>query len=152
MTKNHPLSCSGQFDYHPPALPGDTELPIGWVAVHSNLIPSKLVRRKTHGSWVKISSNHATIFRLLRFSPNLRYSAADNKGSISLDWAGWLQLIGHADETKAPPQLHIEKTCWWHLPIIAMAHPDLTQRISVGLGVLSFALGLLSLGISVAAL
>lgn len=109
-------------------------------------------RRRSHGRWFKIESEKATVFRILRFSPNLRMSGADKTGEFVVDWPAWLMLHGYSDDVDPPLKLKFSRAGWWTYPILAVSHPDPVVRLSGGLGMLSFVLGLISLVLAVFAL
>lgn len=101
-------------------------------------------RRLAHGHWFKLSSDGHAIFRILRFSPNLEGGPAQGAGELVIDWPAWLDLYGRAEDVDAPLQIEISKARWWHLPRLAVSHPDPTVRLSGALGFISLVLGVLS--------
>ena len=108
-------------------------------------------RRRSHGKCYEIKSKNASIFRALKFDGGLQ-SATENRAEIVLDYIGWLELIGYADDINRPIQLTIRRARWYHYPKIAISNPDLTFRLSSWVGIISLALGLLSLALAVWAL
>ena|SRR5438034_1136524 len=120
-------------------------LPVGWFALSPRWHPHKQDRRRFHGSWFVLQSEHAKITRILRYSPVLQGAPGAGHGDLVIDWSGWMQLTGYADDFSEPidvafrPATFIEKINAWY------THPDPTYRLAVGLGVVSLALGVLSL-------
>lgn len=115
-------------------------------------MPEKSSRRLTHGRWFKIKSEEGEIFRILRFSASLEGSPNSGKGQIVIDWPGWLDLFGRAENVDGPIDLEFSEARWWQFPRLAVSHPDPTIRLSGLLGLLSVALGILSVILAVAAL
>lgn len=120
-------------------------IPAGWFVISHRWMPEKLHRRKAHGAWFKIKSTETHIFRILRFSPNLEGSLSSDSGEIVLDWVGWIDLFGRVEDVNQGIKLEITKARWRDYPKIAVSHPDPTIRMSGYLGLISVALGLLSL-------
>ena len=119
-------------------------IPVGWIVISHRYMPDRVSRRHAHGRWYKVSSEHGNIFRILRFSANLP-GTADSPGEMVVDWPGWLDLHGRAEVVTQPLDLKISKVSWWAYPKMALAHPDPTVRLAGELGLLSVALGLLSI-------
>ena len=97
-----------------------------------------------HGCWFRIKNQEREIYRILRFSPNLQGSKKKGDGVICLDWPGWIELSNY-EETEKPLDLVLEEAGWWRFPQFVMSHPDPMFRLAGFLGLLSVALGLLSL-------
>jgi hypothetical protein len=115
-------------------------------------MPDKAQRRRSHGSWFKIESDRGTVFRILRFSVQLKGSPAIGSGQLVIDWPAWLQLHGYEDQVDSPLELKFTRVGWWAFPILAVSHPDPTIRLSGALGVLSFGLGAVSVVLAIVAL
>lgn len=128
-------------------------IPAGWFVISHRYMPTKAHRRLAHGRWYQIKSENGNVFRILRFSPNLR-GAPDREepGEIVLDWPAWLDLYGRADDVDEPLELDITPVGWWAYPKMALAHPDPTVRLAGELGLLSAALGILSVVLALIAL
>ena len=140
------------------ALPGEYEIPAGWFAIsywwvidhqpktdeEKKKFQKKL--RRMHGRWFRIKNQEQEreIYRILRFSPNLQGSKKKGDGVICLDWPGWIELSDYED-TEKPLGLVLEEVGWWPFPRFVMSHPDPVFRLAGFLGLLSVALGLLSL-------
>lgn len=125
------------------------ENPPGWFTISHRYMPDKPARRFAHGRWYAITSGNATIYRILRFSPKLRGSPNDSAGQILLDWPGWLDLHGRAEDVDAPLELTFTAATRWQYPKLALAHPDPTVRLAGELGLLSAVLGVLSILLAV---
>jgi hypothetical protein len=119
-------------------------LPMGWIVVRHTHVESKLTRRKTHGRWVVVKSDKATIFRILRYSVNL---AADQ---VVMDWVGWIDLQGRTDEEEDAIMLTISSARWHQLIVIPFRNVDPGYRMSAWLGAISVGLGILSVVLSLA--
>lgn len=95
---------------------------------------------------------HAIIFRLVRFSPNLEGSLSAGSGKVVMDWTAWLRLSGFADETDAALSLKFSRSPWWHFPAWMITHPEPTVALSGVISLISLALGVISLFLGVASL
>lgn len=124
-------------------------LPLGWVAVSWRLIPSKKQRRHSHGKWYRLKTSNGTTYRVLRFGGNLAGSENAGQWDMVIDWPAWLELSGHAEDIPDALEIELSRTSLWRSPQLAFSHPDPTIRLASGLGLLSFALGLLSLVLAV---
>jgi hypothetical protein len=133
----------------PHAFSTRAEFPAGWFAVSWRWIAECCHRRRGHGKWCKITSEHGSIYRVLRFSAELPGSPLAGTGEIVLDWDGWLYLHGRADDVDKPLELTVSAARWWAFPQFALAHPDPTIRLAGLLALLSVALGLLSIVLTV---
>jgi hypothetical protein len=60
-------------------------------------------RRKATGKWYRISSEHQSIYRYMRFNPNL--SSSD----IMIDWDGWILLNNYGKKFEDSIELTIRK-------------------------------------------
>ena len=120
-------------------------IPIGWMVISHRWMPEKPERRRAHGKWYRIKSNHGTSYRVLRFSPNLAGAPSHTTGDLVLDWPAWLELNGYADDVADSLQLEITKARLWQLPQVAASHPDPATRLASMLGLVSVALGILSI-------
>jgi len=118
-------------------------IPAGWFIVSHRCLPDKKTRRKAHGRWFRIKSSSGVIYRILRFSPNLR-SPGKKDGEIVLDWVGWLDLNDRDEEVSTPLDLEISEVPMWCLPFMVRAHPDPSYRLAGTLGLVSVVLGVLS--------
>lgn len=121
-------------------------IPLGWFVVHYNFVPKKKHRRLAHGNWYELKSEHGKIYRILRFSPSMIYN---KKPEMVLDWVGWLDLYGRAENVDDPLQLSVQRIRVWNIPRAYISHPDPGIRLSAWLGLLSLALGILSVYVAV---
>lgn len=120
-------------------------LPLGWFVVRFDQLPDKSARRRSHGKWFSIVSDKGTIYRMLRFSINLRGSSGAEEAQIVLDWAGWIDLHGRDEDVDMPLQLTISRVSGGRLPLVYLKHPDPAVRLSSYLGWTSISLGALSI-------
>ncbi|HUW29349.1 MAG TPA: hypothetical protein VMV97_12145 [Sulfuriferula sp.] len=127
-------------------------IPAGWFVISHRWMPEKSNRRLSHGRWFKIKSTHGEVFRILRFSASLEGSPKAGSGQIVIDWPGWLDLFGRADDVDGPIELEFSEARWWQFPRLAVSHPDPTIRLSGLLGLLSVVLGVLSAILALVAL
>ena len=133
----------------PAAFAEKTGIPLGWMVISHRWMPDKFDRRRSHGKWFRIKSEHGTSYRVLRFSVNLKGSPPDTPGDLVVDWPAWLELNGYVDDLNGPLQLEISKANWWQLPQLAASHPDPAMRLSSMLGFVSVVLGVLSIILAV---
>ena len=123
-------------------------IPVGWVVVSWGWMPEKAARRRAHGRVFKISSGKQTVYRILRFSGNLKRDKASSSGEIVIDWPGWLELHDFSENVDPPLTLEIKDVPKWQLWRLALSHPDPTYRLAGILGLVSIGLGILSVGLA----
>lgn len=123
----------------------------GYFVISYNFVKDKDERRYQHGKWYEIKSEHASIFRALKFDGSLT-SDPVKPAEIVLDYIGWLELIGRASDIRQEVPLTIRSARWYQYPKLAISQPDLTFRLSIWVGLISLSLGLLSLFLAVWAL
>jgi hypothetical protein len=129
----------------PAAFAETTGVPLGWAVISHRLMPDRSSRRTAHGKWYKFQSEHAHVFRVLRFSTRLRTGTGRSKvenADLVIDWVGWLELCNHQDNVKIPVKLRITPASKFMLPFIILKHPDPTHRLAGGLAWLSVILTL----------
>lgn len=124
-------------------------IPAGWFVVSHKIMPAKGERRLAHGAWYCIKGPGGSVYRILRFSPNLRWENPTSE--IVIDWQGWLDLNGRAEDVTGPAELEILNVRWWKTPVLAVAHPDPAVRMAGVLGLISIGLGVLSVVLTLAA-
>ncbi len=124
-------------------------IPPAWFVISYRWMSSKKKRRISHGQWYRITSEFETIYRILRFSPNIKGGSKQGEGQIVLDWPGWIDLFGRAEDVDGTIELRIAPARWWEYPKLALAHPDPTHRLAGELGLLSVALGILSIVLAI---
>ena len=132
----------------PAAFAENVGIPAGWFVISHRWMSVKKERRLQHGKWFKLSTNAASVYRILRFSPNLA-GAPDKPGEIVLDWPAWLDLFGRAENVDGTLQITITAARWWEYPKLAISHPDPAVRLSGYLALLSFCLGVISIALGV---
>jgi len=124
-------------------------VPQGWFVISYRLVPDKKTRRLNHGKWFKIQSPQGHVYRILRFSVRLTGTPESDIGSIVLDWSALLKLTDYAEKPEEQDlDLTISNVRWWQYPLMAFAHPDPTHKLAGELGLLSVALGALSIAIA----
>lgn len=119
-------------------------IPLGWIVVNHGHIPKMADRRKAHGAWFEITSNRAKIYRMLRFSPNIKKGNAAEPGTIVVDWIGWIDLHGRDEDVDGPIALEARRLPWWKRLWAYLKHPDPAVRLSGWLGWASLFLGVFS--------
>jgi len=120
-------------------------IPLGWVVVHYGHIPNKSDRRKAHGEWFELKSDRGTIYRMLRFSPQVHKGGKDRSAKIVIDWIGWIDLHNREEAVAGAITLKLRRVSWWKRPWVYLHHPDPAVRLSGWLGWISMVLGTISL-------
>lgn len=147
------FAFEGTFKRKSPAAFADKiGIPLGWVVVHHDHIPEKANRRKAHGEWFELTTDRGTIYRMIRFSPNLAKAKPDKPGVIVIDWIGWLDLHNRDEDVNGPIALTVRRVPFWKRPWAYLKHPDPAVRLSGCLGWASVILGLIALVLAFSAL
>ena len=151
MTKRGEHSIDGSFTRVSPAqFVEKLSFPLGWFVVRYSWVAEMSIRRKSHGNWYAITSDrNQTIYRMMRYSIDLKANIADKTGEIVLDWVGWIDLYDREEKVDGPLRLIIKPVPWWKLPRVFLRHPDPAIRLSSYLGWGSILLGALSLGLTI---
>lgn len=140
------FAFEGTFQRKSPASFADkVGIPLGWIVVHHDHIPEKAHRRIVHGEWFEVTADRGTIFRMLRFSPNIPKGKPGSPGTIVIDWIGWIDLHNRDEDIEGPLQLKIRRVPLWKRPWVYLRHPDPAVRLSGWLGWASLILGLIAL-------
>lgn len=135
---------------NPPELSDKIEVPPGWFVISHRWMEDKQKRRLNHGRAFKIKTKAGKcVYRILRFSPNLKGSSAEKTGEIVLDWPAWLKLCDYDENVPDELDLTIEKFAWWDYPKMVQAHPDPIYRLALLLGLLSVVLAVLSIALAI---
>lgn len=128
----------------------ETAVPLGWFVLPSWMVDEKHQRRRLYGKWCRLKTDQGVVYRVIRFSPRLK--SKDEPADIVLDWAAWLELNGHDEDVQQPIKITITEADPLQIVRAAVHHPEPGYRIaswlaliSVGMGLLSFALGVLAL-------
>lgn len=124
-------------------------IPLGWIVVHYRHIPNKSDRRKAHGEWFELKSDRGTIYRMLRFSPQVHKGGKDRSAKIVIDWIGWIDLHNREEAVAGAITLKLRRVSWWKRPWVYLHHPDPAVRLSGWLGWLSVILGAASLALTI---
>ncbi|MGL6335698.1 hypothetical protein ACSZMH_11360 [Aeromonas jandaei] len=127
----------------PSAFADKTGIPQGWFVISHRWMPDKLKRRKYHGKWFKLSTSSGCIYRVLRFSVNLR-GKSGSQGDIVIDWPAWLDLFGREEDVNRAIEINITPAKWWEYPRLAISHPDPAMRLAGWIAISSLFLGALS--------
>ena len=137
---------------NPALLNERTELTAGWFVISHRFFETKKERREAHGKWFKITSEHGSVYRILRFAPQLAGSPKKKTGDVVIDYQGWLALWDCAEDVEQPLNLTITRAKWWVTPKLAVSHPDPIVRLAGALGFQSVALGTIGVILGVIAL
>ena len=145
----NPEHIVGNFERHAlTALKEKMPVPLGWFVLPYRLMQKKEDRRKYHGKWFTIISEHKKIYRVLRFAPSLSGTTGSTQKEIILDWVGWIDLCGRDEDVDIILELRIRKTYFWEFVSAGLKHPEPIYRLSTGLAIISVGLGLLSVVIT----
>ncbi len=119
------------------------QIPSGGVAITHRLVDDVSTRRKMHGKWVEIKSEHGSIYRSVSFTGSLKGTPNnDDHADIVIDWVGWLHLHGYADDVNKDVELEIKPAGLWGHFMAFCKHPDPSQRLANIIAIISFSLGL----------
>lgn len=129
----------------PVAFAEKADFPLGWVVVSHRWLTAKADRRDAHGRWYRIQCDGRTIYRAIRFSGKLKGSPKQGIGEIVIDWPGWLDLNGRAEEVDNSIELSLRRVRFYDLPRVPVHHPDPAIRVAGWLGLISVGLGILSI-------
>lgn len=103
----------------------------GWVVVPYQLIKNRSVRRKLHGCWIKLTSKHGAIYRVVSFNGNMKEINADDETSqIVIDWVGWVKLHGYKDDVDPPLEIEIKKARVHEMIVAYFQHPEPFNRLT----------------------
>jgi hypothetical protein len=127
-------------------MPGGTLSP-GWFAISFRWLESKKDRRLATGRWCRIRVGPTQIFRVLRFNASLSCDSNNSTGGIVLDYDGWLELSGFAEEVPESLDIEITKARKHEYIYCVLKHPDPAYRLSGWLGVISVVLGLIGVAL-----
>lgn len=133
----------------PAAFAAKVGIPPGWFVLSWAWMPDKQIRRRSHGRWFKITHGSRSVYRVLRFSGNLKADTKKREGTIVIDYPAWLELNDYAEDLDGPVNLTIEPVSRWRFWTMAVSHPDPVYRLAGALGLTSLGLGVLSLGVSI---
>lgn len=145
---------TGTFSRVPPGDQSE-ELPAGYMTISHRWVEDAAMRRQMHGGFYKISSKEPdakSIYRAIRFSPKLKGSSKQASGQTIIDWQGWIMLTGYADKQPHEIEINFTRVRWWQYPQIGLSHPDALYRFNTVLALISFYLGIVAFGITIAQL
>lgn len=123
----------------------DGELKLGYVAISHHWVADKKQRRLLTGRWVKIRCGKETIYRVLRFSPQVSCDKNNKSGGIVIDYDGWLELSGYSEDSAQTLAVEIFPSRLGAATLGAIRHPDPTHRLACQLAYISLFLGVLSI-------
>ena len=126
-------------------------IPLGWFVISHRWMLDKKARRLAHGRWFRLTTSHGSIYRVLRFSAKLQ-GTLGGQGEMVIDYPGWLDLIGRAEDSNITAEIDIVPARWWQAGALAVSHPDPSIRLAGWLAMLSVALGSVSILLGVWAL
>jgi hypothetical protein len=120
-------------------------LKIGYVAISHHWVDDQAQRRLMTGRWVRIRSGQQSIYRVLRFNPQVICDKRLASGGIILDYDGWNELSGYVPDTPQTIPIVIDRSglgaAFWG----AIRHPDPTHRLACQLAYVSLVIALVSL-------
>ena len=102
------------------------------------LPPKKMPPNYKKNRLVKIQSEHGKVYRRIQGFP---HGCTDTHDTVLVDSIGAIELLGDYTEDKST-KIAIKKS-WW-LPYF-FNYPDLTDKVSFRISIISFVLGLISL-------
>ena len=80
--------------------------------------------------WYRIESCDGTIYRVLRFAPQLRQCTVEREGTIALDWDGCLELWG-GHKGGGPRELLITEASVLQKAACAWNYPEPAVRLAL---------------------
>lgn len=126
-------------------LPGGEHLEVGWFAVSHRFESDASRRRRLRNKWVRLKSDYGTIYRVLRFAPNLAGGPAAAASDLAVDYQGWWELQGLNVPELKELSIEIRQARLWEIMVAHWHHPDPAQRSAMILAHISLGLGILSL-------
>jgi hypothetical protein len=93
-------------------IPGSSHAYPVWFTISHRFLEDKVDRRMTTGKWFRLRTTHGTIFRILRFDPQMAYSDKDGKADVFIDYHGWLKLISYAENVDVTEDVEFKKARW----------------------------------------
>jgi hypothetical protein len=119
------------------------DIDLGWFSISHHFIKEKKLRRKYYGKWFCISANGNKIYRLLTFTPNLKYSNGEEE--IILDWVGFISLNSFNPELETDKiKIEIRPARWDESIYANIVHPNQTVRAAYRISLVSLILGFLA--------
>jgi len=103
----------------------------------------------TTGKWFRLRTSDGTIFRILRFDPQMAYSDANGTADVFIDYHGWLKLIGYGDNVDVTTNVEFKQARWWQKMHCMMSHPDPAYRLAGWLSLVSLLLGIIGLALGI---
>lgn len=125
-------------------LPNGKELPTAWFAVSHRHVEGKEERRRRYGRWCRIDGEKGTVYRVIRFAPNL----AGDKESIVLDWQACIDLAGKSGQEGEEMELAIRPASLLGRLLATVKHPDPTHRLMGWVSIISLGLAVCSIAIT----
>lgn len=119
-------------------------LGVGWFAVSYKWVSDDRQRRLTRRCWCRLTGPSGSTYRLIRFG-----GIDMAKNEIAIDWEGWVAIAGADSNQKTPLPITIRTV---HGPMTVLCplwHQDPVYRLSYLLGLVSLALGILSVILAV---
>jgi hypothetical protein len=125
-------------------LPSGKELTPAWFAVSYRHVEGQEERRKWYGHWCRIGGEKGTVYRVIRFAPNL----PGDKETIVLDWQACIDLAGKSGQEGEEMELSIRPASLLGRLIATVKHPDPTHRLMGWVSIISVGLAVFSIVIS----
>jgi len=134
---------------------------LGWFIISSRLVEGRRRRRLTHGTICRLRTAQGSIYRVVRYSPNIGGSSAKTETSgsgypktatceIVLDWLGWIELDGRKDDVSRNLIIEIDTIPTFMKLFYVFKHPEPAIVLGGYLGLISVFLGFSSIFISLA--
>jgi len=126
------------------------QLNVGWFAINHSFIKDKRSRRDSYSKLYRLKSKHGSIFRHIRFSPNLKGEKIDKENNIIqnpqllIDWSGWMKLTNIENE-KDNIEIEMSKANFFQIFYYSDTHPDPAYRHSMLISRIGLYLGIISL-------
>jgi hypothetical protein len=126
-------------------LPGGDNLPVGWFAISDRFLDGATERRRARNQWYRLKGQRGTIYRVLRFAPNLMAGDDVKPAGLAVDYQGWWELQGLTVPADPILSLDISRVGNFGRVVAACKHPDPTYRMASWLAVIALALGVVSI-------
>lgn len=98
----------------------------------------------TSGKWYRIKSSYGTIYRVLRYQPQLSAGKGEESAEISVDYDGG-KILGFNRMGNNQIKIEIRSISLHEYVLATLNHPDPTFRIASWLGLIALFIGGLSL-------
>jgi hypothetical protein len=122
-------------------------LPLGFFRISHRIVNSSENTRYLTGRWCKITfpEQKKTIYRILRFDPQLSGKIDGEDAEILIDYDGWIELMGVEENLKGTAELEISEARGMGKIQCHLTHPDPTHRFASQIACLSIFISLISI-------